>query len=99
MLDGVTPLWSTNVRNCLNENLPERGIGRGDPQDCNITWPLRSPDMAPTDYFLYIYIKRKVYVKNYKNICDLLSAIIVSDGMVTSTMENFGRPLEMVLQK
>ena len=55
------------------------------------------------DYFLCIYIKSKVYVKNYENISDLIPTIIsafqeVSDGMVTSTMENFGRRLEMVLR-
>ena len=59
--------------------------------------------MTPMDYFLWIYIKSKVYVKNYENISDLISTIIsafqeVSDGMVTSTMENFGRRLEMVIQ-
>ena len=42
-------------------------------------------------------------VKNYENIKDLKAAIIsvfqeVSDGMVTSTMGNFGRRLEMVLR-
>ena len=42
-------------------------------------------------------------VKDYKNIKDPKVAIIsafqeVSDGMVTSTMDNFGRRLEMVLR-
>ena len=46
--------------------------------------------LRPMDYFLWIYLKNKVYVKNYENISDLISAIIsafqeVSDGMVTST--------------
>ena len=44
-----------------------------------------------------------MYVKNYENISDLKAAIIsafqeVSDGMVTSIMEYFGRRLEMVLR-
>ena len=44
-----------------------------------------------------------MYVKNYESISDLKAAIIsefqeVSDGMVTSIMDNFGRRLEMVLQ-
>ena len=48
-------------------------------------------------------IKSKVYVKNYENISDLIFKIIsafqeVSDGMVISTMENFGRRLKMVLR-
>ena len=59
--------------------------------------------MTPMDYILWGYIKSKVYVKNYENISDLISKIIsafqeVSDGMVTSTMENFGRRLKMVLR-
>ena len=42
-------------------------------------------------------------VNNYENIKDLRAVIIsvfqeVSDVMVTSTMENFGRQLEMVLR-
>ena len=59
--------------------------------------------MTPIDYFLWIYIKSKMYVKNYENISELKAAIIsayqeVSDGIVTSIMENFGRRLEMVLR-
>ena len=50
--------------------------------------------------FLWGYIKSKVYVKNYKNNSDLKAAIIslLSDGIVTSTMENFGILLEMILR-
>ena len=59
--------------------------------------------MKPINYFMWGYIKSKVHVKNNENISDLKAAIIssfqeVSDGMVTSTMENFGRRLDMVLQ-
>ena len=44
-----------------------------------------------------------MYVKNYENISDLKATIIsafqdVSDGMVISIMENFGRRLLMVLR-
>ena len=50
--------------------------------------------MTPMDYFLWRYIKSKVYVKKYENIRDLKAAIFlefqeVSDGMVTSTVENW----------
>ena len=34
--------------------------------------------MTPMDYFLWIYVKNKVYVKNYENIGDLISAIILA---------------------
>ena len=41
--------------------------------------------------------------KNYENIKDLKAAVIsvfqeVADGMVISTVENFGRRLEMILR-
>ena len=96
MQDGAPPHWSTNVRKWLNENLPGRWIGRGGPQDCNVTWPPRSPDMTPMDYFLWGFIRSKVYVKNYENISELKGAIIsafqeVSDRMVTLTMDNFDK--------
>ena len=59
--------------------------------------------MKPMDYILWGYIKSKEYVKNYENISDLIFKIIsafqeVSDGIVISTMENFGRRLKMVLR-
>ena len=66
----------TSPRNWLNENFPGRWIGRGGPQDCNITRPPRSPDMTPMDYILWGYIRIKMYVKNYVNISDLISTII-----------------------
>ena len=44
-----------------------------------------------------------MYGTNYENICDLKAAIIskfqeVSDGRVTSTIENSGRQLDMALR-
>ena len=44
-----------------------------------------------------------MYVKNYENISEIKAVIIsafqeVSNGMVTSNMENFGRRLEKVLR-
>ena len=59
--------------------------------------------MTPMDYFLLGLTKSKVYVENYENISELKAAIIsafqeVPDGMVTLTMKNFGRRMEMVLR-
>ena len=64
MEDGAPTQWSTNVSKWLNENLPGRRIGRGGPQDCNISWPPRSPDITSLDYFLWGYIKSEVYIRN-----------------------------------
>ena len=58
MQDGAPPHWGTNVRDWLNENLEDRWIGRGSP---NMPWPPRSPDITPCDFFLWGYVKSKVY--------------------------------------
>ena len=61
--DGAPPHWSLNVREFLNTNLPNRWIGRAG-QDDNVfcKWPPRSPDLTVCDFFLWGYVKDKVYV-------------------------------------
>lgn len=55
--DGAPPHWARIVRNFLNERFPNRWIGRGS----SFVWPPRSPDLSPMDFFLWGYIKSKVY--------------------------------------
>jgi hypothetical protein len=45
------------VRQFLNEAFPNRWIGRGGA----ISWPARSPDLTPLDFFLWGFVKEKVY--------------------------------------
>lgn len=55
--DGATAHTSRISISVLRENFPGRLISnRGD-----IPWPARSPDLAPCDYFLWGYLKSKVY--------------------------------------
>ena len=65
-----------SMQNWLDENIQWQWVGRGGPQDCNITWPPRSPNQSPMDYFLWGYVKSKVYAKNYENSSDVEAAII-----------------------
>jgi hypothetical protein len=51
--DGVPPHWSLIVRASLNQHLPNRLIGRAGP----ISWPARSPDITPCDFFQWGYVK------------------------------------------
>ena len=56
-MDGA-PAHSTNeVTNFLNAEFQERWIGRYGP----IRWPARSPDLSPNDFFIWGYLKSKVY--------------------------------------
>ncbi|EZA48500.1 hypothetical protein X777_12995, partial [Ooceraea biroi] len=45
-------------RNILNESFPDRWIGRGG----RISWPARSPDLTPLDFFLWGHLKNEVFL-------------------------------------
>lgn len=55
--DGAPPHFGVQVRNYLNFRFPGKWIGRRGP----IEWPARSPDLTPLDFFLWGYLKHKVY--------------------------------------
>ncbi|RYA74177.1 hypothetical protein DD595_24615 [Enterobacter cloacae complex sp. 4DZ3-17B2] len=55
--DGAAPHYATDVRNYLSDVFAERWIGRRGV----IEWPPRSPDLTPLDYFLWGYLKDRVY--------------------------------------
>jgi hypothetical protein len=55
--DGAPPHWSLIVRASLNQHFSNRWIGRAGP----ISWPARSPDITPCDFFLWGYAKDCVY--------------------------------------
>lgn len=61
--DGAPPHYHTSVREFLNQRAPNRWIGRcSSNDDVLLTWPPRSPDLTPCDFFLWGFIKDKVYV-------------------------------------
>lgn len=55
--DGSPVHYSAEVRNYLDEEFPNRWIGRGGP----VEWPPRSPDLTKIDFFLWGYVKEKVF--------------------------------------
>lgn len=62
MHDGAPPHFALNVRNYLNQQYPNKWIGRGN--DAPVNWPPRSPDMTPMDYFLWGTLKEMVYSRS-----------------------------------
>lgn len=63
ILRTVWPHWHSQVRNYLDERLPGRWIGRASEENMVYKrWPPRSPDLTPCDYFLWGYVKDKVFV-------------------------------------
>ncbi|KAJ4436441.1 hypothetical protein ANN_19074 [Periplaneta americana] len=60
--DGAPPHFANMVRTFLDEQFPARWIGRGSPY---ITWPARSPDLTPPDFFLWGLLRTRSTGRQY----------------------------------
>ena len=57
-------------------------MGRGGP----IQWPARSPDLSPLDFWLWGYLKNKVYVNEVTTLDQLRQAITDEMQAIPATM-------------
>lgn len=73
--DGASPHYKLNVREWLNEAFDGWWIGRRG----TIEWPHWSPDLTPPDFWLWGYLKKKVYSEKPRTIDDLKR--IISEKM------------------
>ncbi|XP_068082175.1 uncharacterized protein [Anabrus simplex] len=61
--DGAPSHFHRKVRAFLNQELPQRWIGRGTEGDLMlIPFSPRSPDLTPCDFFLWGYVRDQVFV-------------------------------------
>ena len=51
------PHYCVNARQILNENIPQQWIGRRG----HIEWPARSPDPTVCNFWLWAYLRDRVY--------------------------------------
>lgn len=74
MQDGASPHTANLTKDILLKHFGENVIGRGFSQ----FWPSHSPDLNPCDFFLWGYIKDKVYLpgKKYASLVELKDAVI-----------------------
>ncbi len=72
MHDGAPAHYAQAVRHYLDKTVPDRWIGRRG----WIDWPARSPDLTPTDFFLWGVIRDRVYATKPQNLQALKDAII-----------------------
>lgn len=77
--DGCPAHFSRNVTTYLNENYPNRWIGRGGP----IAWPPRSPDLTPLDFFLWGHLKSVIYKTQPTDLADLRQRIVHQCSLIT----------------
>jgi len=61
------PHYDRGMRNFLDTEFFNRWIGRKG----QIEWPPRSPNLSPLDYFLWGYLKGKVYAAKPRNLKEL----------------------------
>ena len=69
--DGAPAHYSNAARQILDNLLPGRWIGRRGPME----WPPRSPDLSVCDFFLWGFLKEKVYSNNLATEQQLLLTI------------------------
>jgi hypothetical protein len=65
--DGAPAHFARTVRDWLNRHFPNRWIGR----QSEFVWPPRSPDLTVSDFFLWGYLKDKVYQRQPNNVTTL----------------------------
>ncbi|KAJ4451991.1 hypothetical protein ANN_03475 [Periplaneta americana] len=80
--DGAPPHWSMNFRRSFNATFPNRWIGRDEP----IWWPQRSPDLTPLDFFLWGYVKDRVFATPLNDIVELRTRIRDVIAIVTEQL-------------
>lgn len=88
--DGAPPHFARPVREYLDDVFPDRWIGRRGPYE----WAPRSPDLTPLDFFLWGYLKSKVFKTKPANIDDLKERIrqecrLISGEVIRNVQNEF----------
>ena len=100
MQDGAPPHIGRSVKELLRATFGDRVISRHfeDP------WPPRSPDLNPCDFWLWGYLKDRVYQGNVRTLADLKTNIIrhvtsISPEMLRATVDHAVLRFQHVIQE
>ena len=97
--DGATAHTARKSMDVLRQMFPSRLLSlRGD-----IQWPARSPDLSPCDFFLWGYLKERVYKNRPKTIRELKATIEsevrkIPQEMTKKVMESFQKRLQQCVE-
>ncbi len=94
------PHWTRSVPDWLNEKFPDRWMGHGSP---NMQWAPHSPNLSVCDFFLWGFIKSKVYTTRPRDIPELKERIVNAFGEITreirqKTLLEYRKRLEKVIE-
>lgn len=97
--DGATPHTSNESLAWLQHRFPDRLISRR----CDPEWSPHSPDLNAPDFYLWGYLKDRVYGNNPQTIPDLKAAITAAIRAIPReecrrVIENFARRIQVCLQ-
>ena len=98
--DGATPHTSNESLAWVQQRFPDRPISRG----CDPQWSPHSPDMNPPDFYMWGYLKERVYGNNPRTIPDLKAAITAAVSAIPKeecgrVIENLAHRIQMCLQR
>ena len=85
--DWAPPLWNMDVRGSLNSTFPNLWIRRDGP----ICWPPRSLDQTLLNFFLWGYVKDRVFATPWRDCYNP-----VTSEMLTRTLQEFEYRLDIV---
>ena len=98
--DGATSHTANASMAVVRNMFPGRLISRfGD-----VPWPPRSPDLSTCDFFLWGYLKQRVYIHKPRTLMELKDAITEQVGLIDQellgrVMGDFQQRLEFCIQE
>ena len=75
--NGAPSQWVSLVDDFLEITFPDRLIER----DRSASWPLCSSDITPLDFFLWGYVKDRVFVTPFSDIEELMTEILAATAL------------------
>ena len=93
--DGAPPHYSRQARDHLNTSFPNLWIGRGG----TCSWPARSPDLSPLDFYLWGHMKSLVYRTKSNSKQELLEGIMQAAEHIQNKPDLLRKATHSVLQR
>lgn len=82
--DGAPAHCGQAIKDWLNNNFPNRWIGRNGP----VHWPARSPDLTILDFFVWGRMKALIYLTEVSTLADLNARIDLAAEKVKEELAN-----------